>query len=424
MTTRLTPLALSVVTLAAWGLVLGVFSGRPELVVTAVPLLFGLLRRVEANAPRDWRVARSLSVDRALEGDRVVVTVTVSAGTSVPLVELFEPLPPSLRVVSGSNRGFFTLVRGQDVQWKYEVECRRRGRVSLGTLHARLWDRAGLHVAGTSVQAPGHLRVYPRPLPLRRLPRPRRTQASVGNYVSSSLGEGLEPGDIREFVPGDRIRHVNWRASLRFRRLFVTQYHKERNADVVLMLDTLAEAGAPPATTLDASIQAAASLAGAYLARKDRVGLIEYGGPFRWVRPGSGRAQHERLLEALLRADVVFSYVRGNVALVPRRVLPPQALVIAISPLLDAHFEKAVVDLAARGFDLVILSPSPIPLVQDATRPSRSVDLACRLWALDRQARSAALHRLGLTVLDWDPRESLEAALAGFTRSRRRGVAG
>jgi len=44
----------------------------------------------------------------------------------------------------------------------------------------------------------------------------------VGNYVSSSVGEGLEPGDIREFVPGDRIRHVNWRASLRFRRLFVT----------------------------------------------------------------------------------------------------------------------------------------------------------------------------------------------------------
>jgi len=246
----------------------------------------------------------------------------------------------------------------------------------------------------------------------------------VGNYVSSSVGEGLEPGDIREFVPGDRIRHVNWRASLRFRRLFVTQYHQERNADVILMLDTLVEVGAPPETTLDASIQAAASLAGAYLARKDRVGLIEYGGPFRWVRPGSGRAQYERLLEALLRADVVFSYVRANVALVPRRVLPAQALVIAISPLLDAHFEKAVVDLAARGFDLVILSPSPIPLVQRSTRPSPSVELACRLWALERRARADALHRLGLTILEWDPREPLEATLAGFTRSRHRSVAG
>src|SRR5207245_9920573 len=224
---------------------------------------------------------------------------------------------------------------------RYEVECVRRGRVSFGTVHARLWDRAGLHAGETSIPVPWPLRVYPRPLPLRRLPGPRRTQSSVGNYVAPSVGEGLEPGDIRAFVPGDRVRHVNWRASLRFRRLFVTQYHLERNADVILMLDTLAEAGAAPDTTVDASIRAAAALATAYLARKDRVGLIEYCGPFRWVRPDSGRAPHERLLRALLRADVIFSYVTQEVALVPRRVLPPQAPVIAISPLLYTRLEKA-----------------------------------------------------------------------------------
>ena len=422
--TRLTPLALSVVTLTASALVLGVFSGRPELVVAAVPLLLGLLRRAPAHPPRDWRVVRTLSAERAVEGERVVVTLTVRAGAPVPLLELFEPLPPTLRLVAGSNHGFFTLARGQDVQWTYEVECRRRGRASLGVLHAREWDRAGLHASETSVRVAGPLRVYPRRLPLRRLPRPRRTQTSVGNYVSSRVGEGLEPGDIREFAPGDRIRHVNWRASLRFGRLFVTQHQQERNADVILMLDTLVEAGAPPETTLDASVRAAASLAGAYLARKDRVGLIEYGGPFRWVRPGTGSVHRERLVEALLRADVVFSYVRGDVGLVPRRVLPPQALVIAISPLLDTHFEKAVIDLAARGFDLVILSPSPIPLVRRAIPESPSVDLACRLWALERRARAAALDRLGLAVVEWDTRESLEAALAPFSRSRRRSMAG
>jgi uncharacterized protein (DUF58 family) len=422
-TSRLTPLALSLVTLAAWALVLGVFTGRPEVVVAAVPLVLGLLRRASARLPHDWRVARVLSADRTFEGERLVVTTTVSAGQPLPMLELFQPLPPSLRLAAGSNHGFFTLVRGQEVQWTYEVECRRRGRASLGVIHARLWDRAGLHSAETSVRAIGPLRVYPRRLPLRRLPRPRRTQTSVGNYVSSRVGEGLEPGDIREFVPGDRLRHVNWRASLRFRKLFVTQYHQERNADVILMLDTLVEFGAAPETTLDASIRAAASLASAYLARKDRVGLIEYGGPFRWVPPGTGRAHRERLLEALLRADVVFSYVRGDVGLVPRRVLPPQALVIAISPLLDVHFERAVVDLAARGYDLVILSPSPIPLVRRTTRQSPSADLACRLWALERRSRAAALHRLGITVLEWDTRQPLEAALAPLSRARRRGVA-
>jgi uncharacterized protein (DUF58 family) len=423
MTTRLTPLALSVVTIGAWGLVLGVLSGRAELAVVVLPLLLGLVRIGRTRATQGWSLTRAVSSARVFEGERVTVTVTVSASEPVPLLELFEPFPPSLRLVSGHNRGLFTLGRGQSVEWRYDVECVRRGRVNFGTVYARLWGRAGLEAGETSVRVPGQLRVYPRPLRLRRLPGPRRMQAFVGNYVAPSVGEGLEPGDIRAFAPGDRIRHVNWRASLRFGRLFVTRYHQDRNADVVLMLDTLTEAGAPPTTTLDASIRAAAALVTGYLARKDRVGLIEYCGPFRWVRPSSGRAHHERLFEALLRADVMFSYVTQEVALVPRRILPPQALVVAISPLLDPRFEKALIDLVGRGFDLVVLSPSPIPLVRRAMRPSARADLACRLWALERRARADALHRLGITIVEWDPDEPLEAALGGLMPSRRRAVA-
>jgi uncharacterized protein (DUF58 family) len=76
-----------------------------------------------------------------------------------------------------------------------------------------------------------------------------------------------------------------------------------------------------------------------------------------------------------------------------------------------------------RGFEVVIVSPSPIPIVRQSVRLSPSVDLACRLWVLDRRARAAALQRLGLTVIEWNPNESLEAALGAIGRARRRGVA-
>src|SRR4029453_9812278 len=83
---------------------------------------------------------------------------------------------------------------------------------------------------------------------------------------------------------------------------------------------------------------------------------------------GSGRAQFQRLLDTLLDASVVFTYVTRDVDLIPPRILPPQALVVALSPLLDARFVRAATDLAARRFDLVVLAVSPVAAARGGVR--------------------------------------------------------
>jgi len=419
MSARVTGLGASILSLIALALFLGVLLGRAELFLVAVPLLVTLFSTaLRADRPQ-YTLTHEVSAARVFEGDRLTVTVTVTARSRIPLLELFEPLPSTVALASGDNRAVFTLGAGQGLRWSYELRCAGRGRLTLGTVYARVWGRSGLRVLEARHLDPKPVRVYPRVAPLRRLPQPRRTQTSVGNYVSPTFGEGLEPGDIRPFAPGDRARHVNWRASLRLGRLYVTQYHQERNADVVLMLDTLGHVGLPSATSLDLCARAAASLAGAYLSRKDRVGLIEYGGVLSWVKPSSGRAQFERLLDPLLAAKVIFTYVAMDLNLVPPRVLPPQALVIALSPLLDPRFVRAVEDLAARGFDVVLLSPCPIDLTRGFLTFSPVGDLACRLWGLERQAQLAQLRRQGLAVLEWRPDQPLELALAPLVHRRR-----
>jgi uncharacterized protein (DUF58 family) len=266
------------------------------------------------------------------------------------------------------------------------------------------------------------VRVYPRIAPLRSLPQPLHTQTSIGDYVSPALGEGIEPGDIRQFSPGDRLRQVNWRASLRLGTLYVTEHQRERNADVVLLVDTLAEVGGASEGTLDLGVRAAASLAAAYLARKDRVGLINYGGTIDWVKPGTGRVQYERLADTLVRANVIFTYVSKDLAFVPPRVLPSQALIVAVTPLLDPRFTKATLDLAARGFDVVVVVVSPVEVTRSALRGSLTDQLACRLWTLERRARFDDFRRHGIVVLEWRPSEPLELALAAQGRRRPRPV--
>jgi uncharacterized protein (DUF58 family) len=419
---RPTRLTLSFLTLVGWTLFLGVLTGRSELIVVAVPLVVALLIGRRTGAVPALEVDHALSADRLLEEDRVTVTVRLRATQPALLVEVLEPLPARVRLASGRNRAVFTLRAGEEVRWQFVLRCTARQRLRLDGLYLRLWGPLGLVAAETRHWAPHRVPVYPLVAPLRYPPRPITTQTFVGNHVSRAQGEGIEPGDIRPFAPGDQVRHVNWRATLRLGTLHVTRHHPERNADVVLLLDTLSEVGPPGRTVVDVAARAAGALAAAYLARKDRVGLIEYGGQLRWVRPGSGRAQFQRLLDCLVDAAVVFTYVTRDVDLIPARILPPQALVLALSPLLDARFVRAASDLAARGFDLVVIAVSPVAAARAATRRGAVADLAARLWTLERRAQLAELRRRGLTIVDWDAVEPLDAALAPLRRPRLRRV--
>jgi uncharacterized protein (DUF58 family) len=421
MTGRVTPLGLALLDAAAWALPLGILAARPELFIAAIPLALVLLTLAIRRPAPQYSLTCELSADRVFEDEGVTVTITLRAGSPLPLVILLGPLARDLELVGGKQRAVTSLAAGESASFSYDVRCPVRGVHDFGTIVIHVRDRFGIRAwEGRHVER-RPLRVYPRIAPLRTLPRPLRTQTSMGDYVSKFLGSGIEPGDIRQFAPGDAVRQVNWRASLRLGTLYVTQHQREHNADVVLMLDTLAQVGPSHATTLDWSVRAAASLATAYLARKDRVGLINCGGTIDWVRPGSGRVQYERLADTLLRATVVFTYVQKSLAFVPPRVLPSHALVIAITPLLDQRFTRTALDLAARGFDLIVIVVSPEDVTR-ATLPASALnDLACRLWTLDRRAQLDEFRRHGIPVLGWNPSgEPLERALAAFGRGRGR----
>lgn len=419
MTGRPTPHAFALATVLAWLLVLGILCDRPELLVAAIPLAIAFLSVGWARPVPRLAIELTLSESRIEEGGRTTVHFQLTAAETAPAVEIMSLLPRQVLPVSGDGRVLQHVEPGRAANWSLEVQCPVRGRFDVGTALIRVWDPSGLHVAETRLAQPAEIAVYPAVARLRDVPRPLRTQSSFGNYVSARVGEGIEPGDLRPFAPGDRVRHVNWRATARRGELYVTRFQEERNADVVLLLDTMSESGVPPLSTLDLGVRAAAALAHAYLARKDRVGFIEYGGFLRWITPGTGRRQVEILTEALLPAATHFSYIAPRIDRVPPRILPPDALVIALSPLLDERFITTLGDLVARRFDVVVVAVSPVGATRRSLQGSVVDDLACRLWALEWRGKLDALRRHGVAVAEWDGIAPLEVALAGFRSIRR-----
>ena len=247
---------------------------------------------------------------------------------------------------------------------------------------------------------------------------PLETQLASGDLVARVRAEGLEFADTRGFVPGDRLRSVNWRASARRGELIVNERHPDRNADVVLFLDSFAEArgGDEADGTLERAVRAAATLAGRYLQRRDRVGLVTFGGILRWLEPRGGLVQRYRLIDALLETGVEFSYAWKDVNIIPARALPPKALLIAITPLLDERSIVALLDLRARGHDLAVVEVSP----EDLVVPSEGIDrLAYRLWLLQRAELRSRFELAGVAVARWSDACPLDAALEGVRAYRR-----
>jgi uncharacterized protein (DUF58 family) len=127
--------------------------------------------------------------------------------------------------------------------------------------------------------------------------------------------------------------------------------------------------------------------------------------------------QRYRLIDALLETGVEFSYAWKGVNTIPARTLPPKALVIAVTPLLDDRSIAALLDLRARGYDLVIVEVSP----EDIVEPGVGIDaLAYRLWLLRRAALRARFERSGVAVARWRDEAPLDAGLEGVRASRRR----
>jgi uncharacterized protein (DUF58 family) len=150
---------------------------------------------------------------------------------------------------------------------------------------------------------------------------------------------------------------------------------------------------------LEAAVRAAATLATRYLERRDRVGLVGFGGVLRWLHPGMGVTQRYRLIETMVETGVEPTYTWRDVNLIPVRVLPPAALVLALTPLVDPRFVTAVEDLRGRRFDVVVVEVDPVPLVDPGTTEvERS---AYRLWLLEREVQRARLESLGIGVATW-----------------------
>lgn len=401
----------------------GAALSSPELVAIGAPFLVLLAVGLAGRRSTGLTVTAADAEVRSLEGDRADLILTVRAPHRVPRVELHLNLPPALSLAEVDPPGasfagdIIDVSVDGSLDLAAELECLRWGVYELDWITAFTMGTAGLSYERNRIVDPPTVKVFPQDETLRRLLKPIETQLAYGDLVARQRGAGIEYADLREMQAGDDMRHINWRASARSPVMWVNDRHPERNSDVVLFIDTFQEARRGVEPTLDLAVRAVAGLAKRHLGRHDRVGLITFGEPVRWLRPGMGSRQRYRILDTLMAARQSRHLYWKGISAIPRQALPPKALIVAVTPLLDERIVAAVADLHGRGLDVAVVE-IPAEFFLDEAE-SETDAIARRIWELRRDTVRRRFSRHGVPIARWDPEEPFERALMEVEQFRR-----
>jgi uncharacterized protein (DUF58 family) len=392
---------LGLYTSLVWALlVTAIVAGRPEVAALAMPFAIALAVGLSGSRPPELDVSFSLDAAQVNEGDQVELTVVIEPrdGAGVAWLDV-ELTPDAALAVDGPAAQSTSIAPESRAECTFTFTCLRWGAYRPCAARVVAYGAGRFFVRERNMVSRSVVRVHPTAQRLRSLVRPARLQGMAGAHVSRERGAGVEFADTRPFVPGDRVRSISWRTSARRGELWVGDRHPDRNADLVLFLDTFAAAGWGLDRTLDLAVEAAIGLARGHIGVNDRVGVVGLGGVLRWLPPGTGAPQLHRVVDAVLDSEVIASQADKGIDVIPVRGLPPRATVVALTPLLDRRAIALMGELRARGFDLVILECSPAEYLPPPA--TRTATLARRLWLLEREGVREQLRGAGAALVEW-----------------------
>jgi uncharacterized protein (DUF58 family) len=376
--------------------------------------------------------------ERAFVGREAALVLCLhNPGARAARVDVYEELPRSLAATDPILRGIVIPARAVREE-RFSVRPRQRGDALLGAAAVLEHSALGLLVRRRLHGAGDRLRVHPdtgrylRPEAL----DPRRVLAAIGVRPQRRRGEGLEFESLRDWVPGDDPRRMDWAASARRGRPVVRLHQHEKSHTLILAVDAsrLMAARVAGRSKLDFAVDAALALAWTALASGDRVGLVVFDAELRArLAPRGRRADLGDFIETLRCIQPRLVEAETD-TLVRHLALQRQqrALVVLLTDFVEAEPARLapLVALARRHQVLLVALRDPIfdalaaaaPASRDALEPhglERRIVLDDLLR--EREATLLSLRRAGLQTLDLPPDSVTPAILNRYLALRASG---
>jgi uncharacterized protein (DUF58 family) len=355
-------------------------------------------------------------------------------GSRPLLLRVREALPGLLEAAQGNERQL--LLRSGVTREDIVYLPKRRGKTTAGRLFLRVRGPFGLAWRQGKRELPWQVVVYPslRSAALRALPAQAQRRREAGFRNIRRIGEGRSFESLKEWVPGEETRSIDWKATARRGKLMARQYEDERRQHVMLVLDAgrLLTAEIDGRARLESAIDAALELAHSAVGHDDNVGLMVFADQvLHFVAPARGRRALRQVLDALAGVEgrLVEPHYPAAFAYLAARSRK-RALTVLFTDVIDRTASEAFVaqagTLRPRHLPLAVTLRDPALERLASARPA-TVDAAYERAAAEEllEARDAALAELrsrGVLVLDVLPDGAAKAVVEQYERLKRRAL--
>ncbi|MFG2438884.1 DUF58 domain-containing protein [Streptomyces sp. NPDC048508] len=360
-------------------------------------------------------------------GDTADVTLTVTNPSGRPLrAHLRDAWPPSSwesGTEVAASRHQVSVPAGERRRVTTRLRPTRRGDRQADRVTIRSYGPLGLFARQGNHKVPWSVRVLPPFTSRKHLPsKLARLRELDGRTSVLTRGEGTEFDSLREYVPGDDTRSIDWRATARQTMVAVRTWRPERDRHILLVLDTgRTSAGrVGDAPRLDASMDAALLLAALASRAGDRVDLLAYDRRVRALV--QGRAAGDvlpSLVNAMagLEPELVETDARG-LAAIALRTAPRRSLIVLLTSLDAAPVEEGLLPVLSglTQRHTVLVASVADPYIARMAKARGDADAVYEAAAAaqaqaERHRTAEQLRRRGVTVVDAIP-DDLAPALA------------
>ncbi len=400
-------------------ILIGMMISNFQLMIAGLTFISFLAINGWVSGHSDLEITRTINgtettMANVYKGDDVIVELTISNNSyrRTQQLEVFDNVPHEMKMRQGINQMRMNLGPGQSARIKYRVRCPLRGHYTLGPVSVRYRNVFNLFANESKVQDRTDITVFPQVREIEEaLLRSNVPKMYTGATTLKTPGPGMEFYSLREYLPGDAFRSINWKAFARTGELMVNEKTRDAVTDVFIILDTrdVSRIGTVLKNPLEMGTIAAASISNYFIRRRDSVALVTYGERMDYLSPETGDNQGYKVLSNLAAVRAKGSMPLQAVTNAMSSRMSRGSPVFIISSLEgDGTTLPAIRNLAARGHEVIVLSPSSIDLERLISRIPR---MSYEVLKLERQNRLTAISGYGAKVIDWMPDVELSQAL-------------